>query len=511
MFTAAISLALCCLIYHTKATSPTFEQQCLAFHPEQIITSATRSFVEFVPANKTLQFPDNDSTCNRKSQTVAVDLCRIAMSITTSEQSNIIFEAWLPEDWSGRFLATGNGGIDGCIKYEDIAYGSANGFATVGANNGKNGTGGLPCSVYHNPETVIDFAWRSLHTSVEAGKALTEAFYGNPHSRSYYMGCSLGGRQGVGAAEKFPGDFNGILAGAPGVDFNNLISWRAHFFPITGALNSTGFISNWKTVVHDEVLRQCDALDGAIDGIIENPSLCHFDPSTLLCENEATTACLSEVQVEQLRKIYSDYRYPDGQIIYASMQPGSEIGAATGLYAGTAWAYSESWFRYVVYNDPSWNALYYGFDDARAAEALNPGDIRTFPSALPAFEERGGKLLIYHGRQDPQITSLNTDRFYEHIKGDRSYENIDEWLRYFQISGMNHCSGGPGAWVLGQGGNAAAIGIPFTAQNNVLKAIVAWVEEGKAPEYMEGTKFVNDTVAMGVDFTRKHCRQVSPH
>lgn len=301
-------------------------------------------------------------------------------------------------------------------------------------------------SVYHNPETVIDFAWRSLHTSAEAGKALTKSFYGSPHSRSYYLGCSLGGRQGVGAAEEFPDDFDGIVAGAPGVDFNNLISWRAHFFPITGTQNSTGYISAWKTVIHDEVLRQCDALDGALDGIVENPSLCHFDPSTLLCENSATAACLTVTQVNQLRNIYSDYRYPDGRIIYAAMQPGSEIGAAAGLYAGAPWAYSENWFKYVVYNDPSWNASLYNFDDAYAAEILNPGDIRTFPSALPAFERRGGKLLIYHGRQDPQVTSLNTDRFYKHIKGERTHEDMDKWLRYFQISGMNHCSGGPGAW-----------------------------------------------------------------
>lgn len=301
-------------------------------------------------------------------------------------------------------------------------------------------------TVYHKPETVIDFTWRSLHTSTEAGKALTKAFYGNAHSKSYYMGCSLGGRQGVGAAEKFPEDFDGILAGAPGVDFNNLYSWRAHFFPITGLLNSTGFIKTWATVVHDEVLRQCDGLDGAVDSIVENPSMCHFDPSTLLCENPATSTCLSEAQVEQLKKIYSDYRYPDGELIYPAMQPGNEVGAASGLYAGVSWPLSENWFKYVVYNDPSWNASLYGFDDARAAESLNPGDIRTWPSALPGFEKRGGKLLIYHGRQDTQITSFNTDRFYGHIKGDRSNEEMDEWLRYFQISGMNHCNSGPGAW-----------------------------------------------------------------
>jgi hypothetical protein len=127
------------------------------------------------------------------------------------------------------------------------------------------------------------------------------------------------------------------------VDFNNLISWRAHFFPLTGAAGMSDFIpaDAWKTWIHDEVLRQCDLIDGVEDGIIEDPTLCAFDPSKLLCMGNATGRCLSEAQIRQVTQIYSDYKYPDGQIIYSAMQPGGEIGAATGLLAGTAWAYSE--------------------------------------------------------------------------------------------------------------------------------------------------------------------------
>jgi feruloyl esterase len=175
------------------------------------------------------------------------------------------------------------------------------------------------------------------------GKYLVEAFYNKPHSKSYYLGCSLGGRQGIGNAEKFPNDFDGIVAGAPGVDFNNLYSWRAHFFPITSANDSTDFITatKWKTTIHDEVLRQCDTIDHVKDGIIEDPTLCKFDPSTLLCKGNMTEKCISELQVTQLKKVFSDYRYPSGGLIYPAMQPGSEIGAADGLYAGSAFQYSE--------------------------------------------------------------------------------------------------------------------------------------------------------------------------
>jgi hypothetical protein len=343
---------------------------------------------------------------------------------------------------------------------------------------------------------------------VNTGKALSGKFYERDYTKSYYLGCSLGGRQGIKSAEKFPDDFDGIVAGAPGVDFNNLISWRARFFTITGLLTGSNFIPKiaWQTWIHDEVLRQCDTIDKVKDGIIEDPTLCKFNPSMLLCGRNTTGNCLNEHQVQQLQTIFSDYRFPNGELIFPAMQPGSEFNAVDKLYAGAPFAYSDDWFKYVVYNDPTWNASEFGLDDVRAAEDLNPGDIRSYPSSLPGFKQNSGKLLMYHGQQDNQITSFNTNRFYEHLRGNSSYEDMDEWTRFFRISGMFHCSTGPGAWVLGQGGNAAQAGIPFDAKHNVLAAMVDWVEKGVAPEYIEGTKFVNDTVKSGVSFTRKHCK-----
>ncbi|KAI8936165.1 hypothetical protein NX059_006599 [Plenodomus lindquistii] len=501
MMLASAVLVLLPLVWPTASASKTFETKCLNFKPEKYVDGATRNVREYVRAGTTLSFPDNDATCNRGSQAVSSNLCRIALSINTTRTSSITFEAWFPENWSGRFLATGNGGIDGCIKYEDLAYGASQGFATVGANNGKNGTGGV--AFYNRPETVVDFAWRS----VQAGKKLTKKLYKERHSKSYYLGCSLGGRQGVKSAEKFPKDFDGIVAGAPAVDFNDLVSWRARFYTITGPNTGPNFIpaTAWKTWIHDEVLRQCDTIDRVEDGIIEDPSLCKFNASTLLCGRNSS-ACLNDNQVHQINTIFSDYEYPNGDLIFPAMQPGSEINAVDRLYAGVPFPYSEDWFKYVVFNNPLWNASAFGDLAARVAEMLNPGDIRTYPASLPKFERRGGKLLMYHGQQDNQITAFNTNRFYERLRGRRSYASMDEWTRFFRISGMFHCNSGPGAWVLGQGGNAAQNGIAYDGQHNVLKAIVDWVEQGVAPEYMEGTKFINDTVTLGVDFTRQHCK-----
>lgn len=163
----------------------------------------------------------------------------------------------------------------------------------------------------------------------------------------------------------------------------------------------------------------------------------------------------------------------------------------------------KDWFRYVVLNDPSWDAIDYTWDLARRADSINPFDIRTFPRRLPAFKARGGKILSYHGGQDNQITSFNTERFWDRLAAEDP--RLHEWFRFFPVSGMFHCSGGPGAWVLGQGGGAAARGIAFEPRRNVLAAVVAWVERGEAPETLTGTKFVDDTVTLGVDFERKHC------
>lgn len=321
----------------------------------------------------------------------------------------------------------------------------------------------------------------------------------------------------------FPADFDGIVAGSPALDFNNLVSWREHFYSITGAANSSDFItpSVWQHLIHDEVLRQCDTLDGVADSIIEDPTLCRFQPEALLCSPNATVdashpTCLTPVQAAHVRNVFSPLYGQGGALVYPAMQPGSEIMASTstGLYAGKPFAYSYDWFRYVVFSDPSWNASTFSVQDIAAAEALNPANIKTWPTydSLGGFRDRGGKIISYHGQQDNQITSFDTQRFYERLAGGlsagrgTSNATLDHFFRFFRISGMFHCSQGPGAWVVGQGGGASAAGLSFDPQRNVLAAAVAWVERGEAPETIEGTKFVDNDYHLGEMFRRRHCK-----
>lgn len=175
------------------------------------------------------------------------------------------------------------------------------------------------------------------------GKRLTDIFYRTRHTKSYYLGCSLGGRQGFKAAEMFPRDFDGILAGCPALDFNNLASWRASFFPITGSVNLADFItaSTWTNLIHHEILNQCDYLDGVVDGIIEDPNMCSFAPEALICNGDKNPGCLTPVQAERVRKIFSPLYGEDGKLVYPGMQPGSEDMAVDKLYAGKPFSYSE--------------------------------------------------------------------------------------------------------------------------------------------------------------------------
>ncbi|KAL2280137.1 hypothetical protein FJTKL_12750 [Diaporthe vaccinii] len=487
----------------------TFQEQCTLFDPTSVgITNATVTEHAFINSGTNLSLPDNDPSCGTKSQVVPVDLCRVALQIATSERSGVVAEIWLPESWNGRLVTTGNGGLGGCIDYSGIAYTAKNGFASVGTNNGHNGTSAI--QFLNNTEVVVDFAWRAVHTGVEAGKTLVQPFYGETANNSYFLGCSLGGRQAIKATEMFPDDFDGVVAGSPAVDFNNLYSWRARFYPITGPVGSPNFITPafWKTTIHEEVLRQCDTLDGVADGIIEDPMLCHFDPAPLLCSDSSnSSACLSPSQVDIVRKIFEPYSWENGTLLFPRMNPGGEIMSADGLYNGQPWALSQNWFRYAVYNDPKWDPASYTLGDAEFAQNVNPGTIRTWPSSLSTFQGRGGKVVMFHGLQDNQITSFNSPRFYDHLAEGMSYtpEQMDDFIRFFRISGMFHCNSGPGAWVVGQQGGSAAQG-SFDRESNVLAAVVDWVEQGIAPETMTGTKFVNDSAALGVDFQRRHCR-----
>ncbi|KAJ5537318.1 hypothetical protein N7513_010504 [Penicillium frequentans] len=500
-FSALSLLALGSMAF---ANQDDFQAKCAQFSDKINLPHVQVNFAEYVQGGTNLSLPDNAPSCDASYQTVSVDLCRVAMAVNTSSSSQITLEAWFPREYTGRFLSTGNGGLSGCIQYYDLAYTAQMGFATVGANNGHNGTSGKP--FYHHPEVLKDFAYRSLHTGVVIGKELTDIFYDEGFNKSYYLGCSTGGREGWKSIQKYPNDFDGVVAGAPAINFVNLISWSAHFYSILGSSTSDTFLTtaDWE-LVHEEILRQCDTIDGAKDDIIEDPDLCQPILETLICPSNAknTTNCLSSAQVHAAQKVFSPFYGDKGELLYRRMQPGSENLAAPIMYNGEPFEYSLDWFRYVVYNDPSWSGNF-TVKDAEAALAQNPYNIQTWDGDLSPFKKNGGKVLHYHGMMDQLISSEDSKWYYSHVSEtmNLSPTELDEFYRFFTISGMGHCGDGNGAYGIGQGIDTYASSEPGS---NVLMAMVKWVEEGVAPETVRGAKF-EDGVGTPVEYWRKHCR-----
>lgn len=384
-----------------------FQHKCSSFASEIHVDHTQVHFSEYVPAGTTLFFPDNDPTCMRPNQTVSVDLCRVAMYVATSNRSGITMESWFPSDWTGRFLSTGNGGISGCIQYEDLAYTTALGFATVGANGGHNGSTGVP--FLNNLDVVADYSWRSIHTNVVVGKELTNQFYGKNYTKSYYLGCSTGGRQGFQAAQSNASDFDGIVAGSPAFAFDNLTSWSGFFYPLFQSQGPDGYPPNttWAAIDAD-ILAQCDAIDGVADGIIEDPLLCSYRPENLICSGSPTTnpnwnhsSCITATQAFTLRQIFSPLYGEDGSLVFPALQPGTSlVEAAYLLYYATPFLYTNDWYKYAVYDNASFSVAHLNPENYAYAWHLDPANVNTWNGDLSPFRDRGSKLLHYHGQDD---------------------------------------------------------------------------------------------------------------
>jgi len=452
------------------------------------------------------------------------DLCRVVLNVNTSSSSVNRIEAWLPDDWNGRFLATGNGGTGGCIDYGNLQTGASYGFATFGTNGGHDGQAGYDFFL-NKPENINDFGYRAIHAEAETGKKVVEHYYGRPGEYNYYMGCSTGGRQGYEEAILYPEDFDGILLGSMGIDWLHIVASKAILAHRLGwpDLNSPSYISaaQWAAIVAAQVAL-LDPLDGVKDGIIDNPTLHNFDPSILACGTGVlnSSVCLTAAQVNTVREIYQPLANSSGHIVY----PSFELGAPTGVFSantkvvnGTTipslnYGLVDDFWRGAVYNDTSFSSLNFTTKDMDFATNLNPGGIQIAGDKshnVSAFHARGGKLLAYHGRSDPTVMSGVASRTFQKTAEalNLTLNEMHEFFRLFFVPGMGHCTGGNGQWAIGQPGVERPTAAGFNdTQHNILLAMVDWVENDRAPVSLVGTKFVNDTILDGVVASqRTHC------
>lgn len=445
----------------------------------------------------------------------SVDLCRVVLNVETSQASETYMEVWLPEndEWNGRTMNTDNGGVNGCVHYVDMNYVVGRGFAAIGDNAGHNGSSFDGSWFASDNEVIIDWVYRARHSAVVAGKEVVSQFYDQQPDYSYYIGCSAGGAQGMKSAQMYPDDFDGIIAGSSAADFNHLQAWSGRFVQLTGTSASDGrFLTedDWITV-QAAIFDQCDAkIDGVDDGILEDPTLCVFDSSVLSCTNNATLAgCLTDTQVSTVDQVFTELYNTEGELLFPALLYGSQVDAfRLGQLSGSLQAISEDWYKYAVLDDDSFNALDMDQSDYAAADALDAyhGNVSSFNGDLSGFQNSGGKMIAYHGMADPLVSGSNSQRYYLKVAQTMGLDHtaLDNFYRYFRISGMAHCGvggiSGAGAWMFGQNGAASV------ATHNIIDDLQSWVEDGVAPDTLTGTKFWYDTPSLGVQYERAHCR-----
>jgi feruloyl esterase len=391
----------------------------------------------------------------------APPFCRVAATLTPSSDSDIKMEVWLPvEGWNGKLRSNGNGGWSGSIAPATMAAGVQRGYVSAMTDTGHEGGSGS--FALGHPEKLIDFGYRSTHEMTVVAKAIVRAYYGEAPKLSYFTGCSAGGRQALMEAQRFPEDYEGVVAGSPGLNW----SGRAMLaIAIAQAVHTdeASYIPPAKyPLIHDAVLASCDALDGVEDGVIENPMRCKFDPKELECKSGDGPGCLTSAQVQAVRTIYSPQRS------FPGFEPGSELGWQT-MAGPKVFTIGLDLFRYVVFGDANWDFHQFDFNRDVARTEKASVNLNAMDPDLGKFAARGGRLIQYHGWNDPQIAPEASVLYYKKVLD--TMKDVSGFYRLFMVPGMAHCGGGEG-----------------TSSFDMLTALEQWVEQKKAPEQVAAAR-----------------------
>jgi feruloyl esterase len=407
------------------------------------------------------------------------------------------FDLLLPTDWNGKFVMGGGGGFVGSVINTALGYGVLQkGYATVGTDTGHQGHPLDATWALNNLERIVSFGHQSVHRTAVTAKALIADHYNRDSARNLFFGCSRGGGQALMEAQRYPEDFDGIVAGAPAYNWTHELGGRNAsinqvMYPDPADLTVATFTPEAHAVLGEAVLAQCDLLDGIEDGILNDPLVCEIDVDELLCSDGQNEACLTPAQVAAAKRVYGGF-VVGGETVWPGYPKGAEIGASgwsrwiTGgrdvaeegeFQQGVAdaspfqapetpsahFAFGNGVMRYLVFHDPEWDYSTYEIstfhsDVAAVAPTLNATD-----PDIDAFRERGGKLLMFTGWRDMALTPLGTIEYYEDVLARDASAAGD--VRLIMLPGMDHCIGGPGASFV-----------------NWVDEIDRWLETGQAPE-----------------------------
>ena len=410
---------------------------------------------------------------------ISKPFCRVLGRIS----KEINFELMLPQESNGRFLMSGGGGFVGSIQnsYREKVN---DGFATAGTDAGH--TGGLDAKwAYNNMERQLNFGRLAIHRTAVVSKAIMLNYYCAAPSKSYFAGCSRGGGQAMMEAQYYPDDFDGIVVGAPAFAWPAIaakgIEHSQYNYPNPKDMKPVITNDNLK-LLQNEVLKQCDQLDGSVDKIIDDPRKCKFDFSKLpVCtDGKASASCLTKEQLAAIKSIYSPL-VVEGKEIYPGFPFGAEsergswdlwITGTSPFMPGAAslhYMFSTNIFKYLVFNDPNWDYSKYDFKNFSAQTSYASSYLDATSTNYTEFKKRNGKIIFYHGWNDPALSAYATIEHYEGIlKADKDAQS---YARLFLLPGMLHCEGGPGC-----------------DKVDWIALIVDWVEKQKAPDKVVATK-----------------------
>jgi feruloyl esterase len=417
--------------------------------------------------------------------------CRVRAVATPTPDSHIGIEVWLPlKNWNGRLLGTGNGGGAGQIAYEmGMVEGLKRGFAVANTDMGTapdiNGTIG-------HPERWVDFGHRATHEMTRVAKTVVAAFYKVASFRAYFEGCSTGGQQALSNAQRYPNDYDGILAGDPGHNRTHVASYFLwNYAALTRSPAAALSAGQW-SMVSNAVLASCAGKDGGAPGdrFLTDPRQCRFDTATLpVCKTGAAgDDCLTGAQLATLRRLYAGPVNPrTGERIYAGLTPGSENMPLGPIMQGAPSWPAQQFYPFTWSMGAAFDAQKFDFDhdldrvDAQLASTLNAND-----ADLSDFARRGGKLLLYSGLADPAVPVAEVIAYYDRvIANGGDPKAAAAFARLFLVPGMGHCFGGPGVTDIGQ---PFTSDVPPAPQNDALMTLVAWTEGGAAPDMLVAQK-----------------------
>jgi feruloyl esterase len=433
--------------------------------------------------------------------------------LTPTSDSEIGFEVWMPTTgWNGKLESVGNHNLGGVIYYGDMGLQLIRNYAVASSDTGHIGND-AKWGAGH-PEKVADFGWRAVHQSTVTAKALVAAFYSANPRYSYFNGCSMGGREALQEAQRFPDDYDGIISGSA---MNNWTrSHMAHIWAAQAMLqdgvDGAHFIPASKNeLILNSVLNACKRTDAQAptDGFLRNPSRCEWKPKTLVCKaGQDPNTCITAAQAETLEKIYSPWRNPrTNEELYPATTLTSALPNAMGLTNGPAAKY----LQWIVFNKPDWKYSMLNLDSdvifADTNDAEGPQTNAIDPN-LSGFQKRHGRLISYHGWVDSGFTPEFNVQYYERVvqlmgKDDAAaLKATQDFYRLFVVPGMGHCTGGPGPNAFG---GLAQPAVPTDSQHDILSALEGWVEHGVAPAQLVATKYIKDDPKQGIEMQRPVC------